>query len=169
MCYNNAAIPHNNLKSPTLGQSTCPCGCNAVSDRFNGWSCHRGREAWLLSVAHSPCTGPESTTVGLGLSVGTNCLSAFSTFRDEKTPFNTSQRARHCTGLLSVLFITLVVPALALYRHSEPPCLAHRGHFHSRVQTVLLQLDWTCPSCEEHHSCQGCGQWAPCEHCERLR
>lgn len=66
-----------------------------VSVMFSGWSCHRSRESWLLSVTHFPCIDPESTTAGLGFLVGTDCLRAFSTFTDKKTPYSTSQTARH--------------------------------------------------------------------------
>lgn len=58
-----------------------------------------------------------------------------------KPNIKTSKTARHYIDLLFVLIITLVMPVLVLYRHSETSSLAKRGCLHIIVQMVLLQLD----------------------------
>lgn len=102
----------------------------------SGWSCYRSREP-----ACSPCIDPEPSTVGLGLLLGTDCLQ-FQHFQGLKTPYNTSQTARHCSAALLFVLIITVLPVLALYRHpdTETSCPAGRGQFHSKAWSHTPKL-----------------------------
>lgn len=80
----------------------------------------------------------------------------------KKTPYNTSQTARHSIALLFVLIITLVLPVLALYRHQRHPALQREElpqHSPSKAATACSDV----PIVQGGSFQQGCGWWAACE------